>query len=87
MSVFDADYTGVGDPQIIFSGRIDNLQIAFGETAEIVCNLENRLADWLRPRIRRYTDADQKDLYPGDRGLEYVAAAVDKEIVWGVQYR
>jgi hypothetical protein len=41
------------------------------------------MIDWERPRMRRFTDADQKAHHPGDRGLEHVAEVASKEVVWG----
>jgi len=35
------------------------------------------------PLNRRYTDQDQKNLFAGDRGLEFVESLQDKSIVWG----
>lgn len=67
----------------MFTGRIDYMQIEVGETATITVRCENELVDWERPKIRRYNDADQKSVYPDDRGLEYVPKMVEREIVWG----
>ena len=44
---------------------------------------ESAMIDWQRPRLRRFTDADQKAVYPNDRGLEHVAEVANKELVWG----
>jgi hypothetical protein len=50
--------------------------------ASVTVRLENRLADWERPRLRRYTDEDQQRAHPGDKGFEFVTSTVDKDIVW-----
>lgn len=73
----------LADPRPIFEGRMDNMEIVVGKTAEIVLHVESRLADLERPRIRRYNDADQRVLYPDDRGLEFVEQMVEKSIPWG----
>ena len=54
-----------------------------GETATIQVTVENRLIEFERTRIRRYTAEDQKIDYPNDKGLEFVAEMAEKEIVWG----
>lgn len=72
----------VADPIVIFRGRMDQLSIDLGETAMVTVKLQNRLTDWERPRVRRYTTEDQQRLHPGDRGFEFVSATVEREIVW-----
>lgn len=73
----------VADPVLIFFGRMDNMQIEIGETATINVSAESRFADWDRPRVRRFNDADQKTEYLTDRGFEFVEQMVEKEILWG----
>jgi hypothetical protein len=68
----------------LFSGRLDVMTIEeSGETASIAITVENRLIDLNRPRVRRYTSEDQKSLFSGDRGFDYVNDLQDKEIEWG----
>lgn len=78
----DANGQPIGTPPLAFRGRMDQMSVTLGDTASVTVRLENRLADWERPRVRRYTDEDQKRLFPTDKGLEYVTATVDKDIVW-----
>jgi hypothetical protein len=73
----------LGDPIQVLAGRMDTLSWREGEEAAVSLSVENRLVDLDRPRVRRYTDADQQDEYPGDRGFEFVASLVEKEITWG----
>lgn len=74
----------VADPIPLFSGRMDVMSIDEGaETSTIVMSVENQLIDLKRADDLRYTDAAQKALYPGDRGLEFVAALQDRELIWG----
>ena len=73
----------VDDPAIYYKGRMDSPSISQDDTLEIVLTLENRFAAWDRPKIRRYNNADQQALYPGDKGLEFVEQATEKRIVWG----
>jgi len=83
LGFLDANHAVIADPVLLFHGRMDDMPIILGETAEVAVNVESRLADWERPRISRYTDAEQQQLFPGDRGLEFVSATVEKELVWG----
>lgn len=78
-----ADDNSISSYQI-FGGRLDVMTIEeSGETATISVTAENRLIDLERPRIRRYTSEDQKSLYPGDLGLDYVNDLQDKTLDWG----
>jgi hypothetical protein len=67
---------------LVFRGRMDTLDVQLGETATIQVTLENRLADWERPRMRRYTDEDQQQAFPGDTGFRFLTATTEKEIIW-----
>ena len=69
---------------MLFRGRMDTMTLQdSGETASINVTVENRLVDLERSRIRRFTAEDQKALYPGDTGLDYVAAIQGKPLTWG----
>lgn len=68
----------------IFSGYMDQMNIEeSAETASIELKVENKLIDLERARVRRFTSAYQKSVYPGDLGLDFVEDLQDKEIVWG----
>ena len=73
----------VSDPVLVFEGRLDEPVITVGDTATIQISMENRFADWDRPRLRMYADADQKARFAGDRYFEYVAALESLSITWG----
>lgn len=74
----------VEDSYTLFKGRIDQMTIEeSSETASIAVTIENRLIDLERPRIRRYTDQDQRSRFPSDTGFSYVASLQDKSIEWG----
>lgn len=69
---------------ILFRGRLDTMNIEEnGEITNITMTAENRLIDLERPRLRRYTNEDQKSLFPGDIALEFVDDLQDKTIDWG----
>lgn len=68
----------------IFSGYMDQMNIEEGpETSTVELKVENKLIDLERARVRRYSSAYQKSVYPGDKGLDFVEDLQDKEIVWG----
>ena len=74
----------IDDPAQIFSGRLDQPTIQDGgETATISVAYENHLIDLERARVRRFTDADQKAEFAGDRGFEFVEQLQNAEIIWG----
>jgi hypothetical protein len=83
LAPLSSDHIVIADPVLVFWGRMDVMDIELGETATITVTAESRLADWQRPRVRRYTDEDQQAEYPGDKGFEFVAQMVEKELKWG----
>ena len=80
----DDDYVLVVDPVLLFRGGMDTMDILAGEEGIISVTAESRLIDWDRARVRRYTDGDQSEAFPFDRGFEFVSQTTDKEINWGV---
>lgn len=83
MAPLTAAHAVIPDPVLVFWGRLDTMDIELGETATITVTAESRLADWDRPRVRRYNAEDQHIDYPDDMGFEFVPGLVDKQIVWG----
>lgn len=84
LAFFDADWQLVPEPVLLFSGRMDTVEIQDGgPTATITLYAESRLRDLERARLRRYTDADQQAEYPGDLSLAYVAPLQELSILWG----
>ena len=76
--------TVIADPIVLFKGRMDVLQIdESGESSTLAMQAENKLIDLKRTKVRRYTPEDQKQEYPADRGLEFVASLQEKELTWG----
>jgi hypothetical protein len=83
LAFLDEAHQMQGEPLFIFAGRMDTCDLEIGETATITLTIQNRLADWERPRLRRYTDEDQQSVYDGDLGLQFVAQMAEKTIYWG----
>lgn len=74
----------VDTPYQIFSGFIDAMILKEnGESSSLTFTIENKLVTLEKAIDRRYTDQDQKNLFAGDRGLEFVASLQDKTISWG----
>ena len=84
LGFFNSTYGLVDDPFIIFVGKVDTMAISLSDTATIELEIENRLVDWERPRISRFTNEEQQNLYSGDKGLEFVDSVAEKELFWGV---
>ena len=75
---------GTVQSYIAFSGLMDVMMITEdGETCTISISAESRLIDLERARIRRYTSEDQKQLYPNDRGFDFVASIQETQVQWG----
>ena len=84
LGLFNDSYALIADPVQVFRGRMDNMELAQGETFTIKVNCEGRLADFERARVRRYNHEDQIAIYPDDRGFEFVPQMVEKALNWGV---
>ena len=84
LAALNSSLAVVADPFILWKGRMDTMLIQDGaESATITMTAENRLIDLERQRERRYTDLDQKNFFPTDKGLEHVADQLDRELNWG----
>ena len=76
--------TIVDTPYQIFSGFIDSMAITeTGEISSLTFAIENKMIILERPVDRRYTDQDQQNLFPGDKGCEFVTSLQDKSVAWG----
>ena len=74
----------VGIPYLLFSGTVDvptfNID---AETITIQLALENKMIDLSRPRMQRYTSADQHLKFPTDTGFNWVEQLNDLALRWG----
>ena len=83
-ALLDESFDLIADPVLVFQGRMDTMTANIGaETSSVLLTVENHLADWNRPRVRRYNQRDQQVDYPSDLGLEFIEQITDKPIVWG----
>ena len=85
VALVDDSLNIIGDAALLFLGRMDVMDIREdGATAVIGVTVESRFRDLERPRVRYYTDVDQKERYSGDEGLSFVTALNDgSRLVWG----
>jgi len=84
LGMFDTSKNVVSDVYTLFVGKMDVMIIReTGDTSTIELKLENRLIALERAIERRYTDEDQKNLFPGDKGFEFIPDLQDKQLVWG----
>jgi hypothetical protein len=63
--------------------RMATMKVSVGETSTVVVVAEDLMADWDKPKARRYNDAGQQTEFPGDLGMEFVSEMVDKTLFWG----
>ena len=54
-----------------------------GKEIIITMAVESRLIDLEKPNESRYTSEEQKRLFSGDLGLDFVTDLQDKDITWG----
>ena len=73
----------VGEPVLLAAGRADRMPVTLGAQGKVVLYVLNRWADWNRVNAARWTDADQKARYAGDRAFEFVSKAAEERIPWG----
>jgi hypothetical protein len=79
-ALLDAEGAFVADPFPLWAGLMDTIEVTDGAEPRVALTCESRLVDLERAEVRRYTDADQRAEYPGDRFFEYVPALQEAEI-------
>lgn len=72
----------VGDPIVMSSGTIDEINLENGETAGLSMNLVNDAARLQQRTVFKYTNEHQQQLFTGDLGCATVDNLGD-EILWG----
>lgn len=74
----------VGEPTLLFQGTADVPSINdSGDSCDISLSYESKLIELTRAKGKRFTDAAQQGLYPGDLGFAYVNWLQSRDIVWG----
>jgi hypothetical protein len=73
----------VNEAYEVFPGFVDEVEIVdAGQTGSIKVRLASELARLAKPVYFQLSDAHQKFLFPGDRGMEF-ATRMDEPIYWG----
>lgn len=79
----DAAGAAIGSPVLLFPGLMTALQTTEeGGAATVVVEAEHFEADLRRPREIRFNDADQQQLYAGDKGFEHAERTTELTLVW-----
>jgi hypothetical protein len=82
MAVIDGTGTLRVDENV-WTGLMDVMAIEDSPDAcRAIITAEHMLAIWDRPKIKRYSDAEQQLLFPGDLGLQYIEEMAEANIVW-----
>lgn len=82
IALLDDDNQIIGDPFIYFDGLIDSLSVNYSTTAAVTVSLKDRLVTWNREKVELWTHEEQQAQHPGDKGLEFVNAIAEREIIW-----
>jgi hypothetical protein len=84
LGMLNETYSVVASSYQLFAGRMDSMTINdSGQEIAITLSVESRLIDLEKPNESRYTSEEQKRLFSGDLGLEFVTDLQDKDINWG----
>lgn len=81
---FDADWQPLDTPLAVFTGLMDTITI---EAPDAMTRKVTLTVEWLFARrgiapFAYLTDEDQRGLFAGDRGLEFMASMQNKSVVW-----
>jgi hypothetical protein len=77
------DNSPIGEPTVVFVGRMVNMNISEDNgSAAVAILVEHYEIELTRPAPIRWSDADQQRLFPSDLGCQYAAATSEKTVVW-----
>ena len=79
---FDEDGVQLGDPMIAWRGLTDAINFQYGERSTVSISVRDRLVDWERAKVERYTNGDQISKYPNDRFFEFISQVATKDANW-----
>lgn len=77
------DRTVVDDPHPMWSGRMDDVQVAIGEQSIIRVTCESQLAAFEKINGRLQNDADHQAEFSGDLFFQYLPQMVEAKFRWG----
>ncbi len=83
LGLFDSAGALIGTPPMVDYGICDQVQIKDDKSAcSFVLTVESEMANFSRPKVVRYTNADQQTLYPNDLFFEFVGPMSELAIAW-----
>lgn len=84
LGLADASNMLLSPPRLIGFGEILDNNVLFDQkSATIKINVRSGLSDWHNASSARYTDEYQQFLYPGDRGMRFIADLQNTKLKWG----
>ena len=83
IGVLDSDLKLDGGISLLWTGYVDTTPFTYGKQISISVHCESEMVDWGRPRLRRYCDADQQELFPGDEGFIFAPQMESISLSWG----
>lgn len=73
-SINPDDGSVIASPQMIDDATIDRTRISIARgTCEVTAFIQSEIADFRRRRVIRWTDADQRAMFPNDTSLRFVS--------------
>lgn len=73
----------LGQPALIDEGTMDVPEGIDGpKECRVAIVVDSDLADFSRPRVLRYTNADQQRMYHGDTSFQYAAQMPERSLAW-----
>ena len=82
VAIVDENQDIIGQPIEYFRGLLQPPLINDSAEPTITIDIRDILADWDRNLESRYTDAEQRRLYPSDYCFEFVSTIAGQEITW-----
>lgn len=86
LQFFDADWALLDNPYALAAGIIDGISVSRSESGDssiirsLAVTAENIFFGRRIPPNGYYTDSDQQQRFPGDRGLEFIPSLQDRTI-------
>lgn len=81
LALLDRQRAIIGTPITIFKGTSGNLSFTDGNESSISIEISNYFTTWNRAANLRYTDTQQRELYPNDTGLRFTQDTL-KAVLW-----
>ena len=81
-ALIDPDTGACADAVLAWAGTLNVPSLQDGEQADLTVTAEHRGMLALRPKPSRYTDDEQRRLYPGDTCLQFDPATDAAPMVW-----